>query len=232
MLILVGSAIIVFEAIRHLVDGTEVERLGVGIAVLGVSVVVNLVVSRDLSTARARRTDSPALDGDAAHLRTDALTSVGVLVGAGPRRRSPAPTGSTRSIALVVAAAIVVTGVRIALAAPRACSSTRRCRTRSSTRSARWSRTFADARRRRLPRAARRRAGARRYVDLHVQFRAGTSLEDAHRIAHELQDAIASRLGRADVLIHLEPEDRVRPGEEVTTGEPPPVRPMAGSPWG
>ena len=60
-----------------------------------------------------------------------------------------------------------------------------------------------------------RRAGARRYVDLHVQFRSGTSLEDAHRTAHELQERIASRLARADVLIHLEPEDRVRPGEEL-----------------
>jgi divalent metal cation (Fe/Co/Zn/Cd) transporter len=58
-----------------------------------------------------------------------------------------------------------------------------------------------------------RRAGARRYIDLHVQFRAGTSLESAHRTAHALQDRIAERLGGADVLIHLEPEDRVRPGE-------------------
>ncbi len=55
-----------------------------------------------------------------------------------------------------------------------------------------------------------RRAGARRYVDLHVQFRAGTTLEDAHGIAHELQDRIAARLNGADVLIHLEPEDKVR----------------------
>jgi divalent metal cation (Fe/Co/Zn/Cd) transporter len=50
-----------------------------------------------------------------------------------------------------------------------------------------------------------------------VQFRAGTSLEDAHRTAHELQDVIAGRLDRADVLIHLEPQDRVRPGEELAT---------------
>ena len=50
---------------------------------------------------------------------------------------------------------------------------------------------------------------------MHVQFRAGTSLEDAHRTAHELQDLIEARLGDADVLIHLEPEDRVRPGEEI-----------------
>jgi cation diffusion facilitator family transporter len=60
-----------------------------------------------------------------------------------------------------------------------------------------------------------RRAGSRRYVDLHVQFRAGTSLEAAHRTAHRLQDVIAARLRGADVLIHLEPEDRVRPGEEL-----------------
>ena len=60
-----------------------------------------------------------------------------------------------------------------------------------------------------------RRAGPRRYVDVHVQFRSGTTLEDAHAIAHELQDTIRDRLRGADVLIHLEPEDRVRPGEEI-----------------
>ena len=55
-----------------------------------------------------------------------------------------------------------------------------------------------------------RSAGARRYVDLHVQFRAGTTLERAHQTAHELQAEIAGRLDGADVLIHLEPEDRIR----------------------
>jgi ferrous-iron efflux pump FieF len=60
-----------------------------------------------------------------------------------------------------------------------------------------------------------RRAGPRRYVDVHIQFRSGTTLEDAHAIAHELQDTIRGNLRGADVLIHLEPEDRVRPGEEV-----------------
>ena len=60
-----------------------------------------------------------------------------------------------------------------------------------------------------------RRAGARRYVDLHVQFRHGTTLEEAHRTAHELQDAIRAELNGADVLIHLEPADKVRPGAEL-----------------
>src|SRR5205823_1302417 len=60
-----------------------------------------------------------------------------------------------------------------------------------------------------------RKAGNRRYVDLHLQFESGTSLEDAHRTAHEVQEEIGDRLPRADVLIHLEPEDRVRPGERI-----------------
>jgi cation diffusion facilitator family transporter len=60
-----------------------------------------------------------------------------------------------------------------------------------------------------------RRAGSRRHIDMHVQFRAGTTLEDAHQTAHELQEAIAERLDRADILIHLEPEDRVKPGTEI-----------------
>ena len=54
-----------------------------------------------------------------------------------------------------------------------------------------------------------RRAGSRRYIDLHVQFRSGTSLERAHELSHELQAEIRSRLRGADVLIHLEPEDSV-----------------------
>ena len=55
VLILVGSVVIAFEAVRHLIEGTGVQRLGVGIAVLAVSIVVNLLVSRTLSRARRRR---------------------------------------------------------------------------------------------------------------------------------------------------------------------------------
>ena len=58
-------------------------------------------------------------------------------------------------------------------------------------------------------------AGAARHVDLHVQFRAPTTLESAHETTHELQDAISARLRNADILIHIEPEDRVRPGTEI-----------------
>jgi divalent metal cation (Fe/Co/Zn/Cd) transporter len=44
-------------------------------------------------------------------------------------------------------------------------------------------------------------------VDLHVQFRDGTSLKRAHALSHQLQSEIRRRLRGADVLIHLEPEE-------------------------
>ncbi len=111
MLILVGAGIIVFEATRRLVVGAEVEHLGVGIAVIGCLGGRQPGVSAYLGR-RARELRSAALEGDAAHLRADALTSVGVLVGLG----LVAITGSDAFdpiAALVVAVAIVVAGLRI-----------------------------------------------------------------------------------------------------------------------
>jgi cation diffusion facilitator family transporter len=221
MLILVGSAVIVYEAIHRLVNGGGVDHLGLGIGVIAASTVANLVVSTIIGR-QARVHDSPALEGDAAHLRTDAFTSAGVVLGL-VLVQSTGDDWIDPVVALAVAAAIVVSGVRIL---------------------SRSSRVLVDEA---LPedelaaiRAAvlelgprgvvgyhklrTRRAGARRYVDLHLQFRSGTTLESAHDIAHELQGAIARRLGgNVDVLIHLEPEDRLRPGSEIPATPPPPA---------
>src|SRR2546430_680153 len=111
MLILVGSGVIAFEAIRHLVLGSKVERLGIGLAVVAVSAASNLVVG-GIVARRAQRTESAALEGDAAHLRTDALTSLGVLVGLGLVQVTGADWIDP-VVALAVAGAIVVSGVRI-----------------------------------------------------------------------------------------------------------------------
>jgi cation diffusion facilitator family transporter len=211
MLILVGAGIIVFESVRRLADPPHVESLGIGIGVIAFSMVANVAVSAYLYR-QADATDSPALAGDAAHLRTDALTSGGVLVGlvlvelTGIDWLDPVT-------ALVVAVAIVLAGLRIL--------------TRSS-------RVLVDEV---LPedelaairgvldghgtdeiagyhKLRARRAGSRRYVDLHVQFHEGTTLARAHELSHELQEEIRGRVRGADVLIHLEPEKRPAGGAQ------------------
>jgi cation diffusion facilitator family transporter len=55
-----------------------------------------------------------------------------------------------------------------------------------------------------------RRAGAGRHIDLHVQYRTGTSLERAHDLAHEMRAAIEEAIPGAEVLIHAEPETSYR----------------------
>ena len=218
ILILVGSAAIAFQAIRHLAGGNQVQSIGVGIAVVAFSLVLNVIVSAVIAR-NARRTDSPALEGDAAHLRTDALTSLAVLVGlalvkiTGAQWLDPV-------VALLVASTIVVTGIRLLMGSSRvlvdeALPSEEVALIRGAIEQ------FGPEGVVGYHELRTRRAGSRRYVDLHVQFRHGTSLEDAHRTAHELQDVIGARLGGADVLIHLEPQDRVRPGEEIASAGSP-----------
>jgi cation diffusion facilitator family transporter len=209
VLILIGSGVIVYAAVRSLVLGPELHALGFGIAVLAFSTVVNLGVSAWLFR-RARETHSAALEGDAAHLRTDAYTSGGVLVGlalvqiTGAEWLDPA-------VALVIAGAIVVTGLRIVVRSwgvlvDEALPDQELATIRETIEA------FAGRGVVGYHQLRTRRAGARRYIDLHLQFASGTSLEDAHGTAHALQDEIARRLpGGADVLIHLEPADKVRP---------------------
>jgi cation diffusion facilitator family transporter len=203
VLILAGAAIIIYESVHRLITPTAVDSLGVGIAVIGVSAVANMGVSTYLYR-QARLTDSPALEGDAAHLRTDAYTSLGVLVGLVLVK----VTGAERldSItALLIAVAIVWSGVRLVTRSSRvlvdeALPDEELAVVRETIDA------YAASEVSGFHKLRARRAGSRRHIDLHVQFRSGTSLERAHHVSHELQDAIAARLRDADVLIHLEPE--------------------------
>ncbi len=203
MLILVGAGIIIYEATHRLVDGAEVDALGVGIAVMGFSVVANLIVSTILSR-QARTHESPALEGDAAHLRTDALTSAGVLAGL-VLVEITGVVAFDSITALVVAAAIVVAGIRII----RRSSGVLVDEVLPDEEMDRIEAAIAAARTREVAgyhKLRARRAGSRRYIDLHVQYRSGTSLERAHELAHKMRDEIEADIRRAEVLIHVEPE--------------------------
>jgi cation diffusion facilitator family transporter len=203
LLILVGAGVIVYEASRRLGGGHSLDKVGLGIGAVAVSLMVNLGVSEYLGR-RARQYDSAALHGDAAHLRADSLTSVGVLVAlvlvqiTGESAFDPA-------VALVVAAAIVVAGFRILSRSSRVLID----EVLPPEELEAIEGAIADAMAPEVSgyhKLRARQAGSRRHIDLHVQFRPGTTLERAHSLAHRLQAAIAGRLAGADVLIHMEPE--------------------------
>ncbi len=224
VLILVGAGVIIYAATASLVSGAELESLGFGIGVIAFASIVNLLVSAWLFR-RAHETQSPALEGDAAHLRTDAYTSLGVLVGLALVEWTD-QTWLDPAVALVIAAAIVVTGLRLVARSWRVLVDEALPEEELAAIEAAIT-EFARSEVVGYHKLRTRRAGARRYVDLHLQFRAGTTLEAAHGIAHDLQDRIAARLRGADVLIHLEPEDMIREdpiGGAVLASRPPDLR--------
>ena len=215
MLILVGAGIIVYEATHRLVVGSDVERLGIGIAVMGFSVLANLIVSTVLYR-QARAHESPALEGDAAHLRTDALTSAGVLGGL-LLVEVTGVVAFDSITALVVAAAIVVAGLRIIRRSSGVLVD-------EALPEAEMDRVEAAIAAVRTPEVAGyhklrgHSAGPRRYIDLHVQYRSGTSLERAHELAHEMRASIEVVMPGAEVLIHVEPETSVRDPSRARSG--------------
>jgi cation diffusion facilitator family transporter len=208
LLLLLGAGFIAFEAVRRLVDGGKVDSIGVGIGAVAVAAGINLVVSSYLSRAGSS-TGSPALDATAADLRIDAIVSLGVLMSLIVIRITGA-TWIDPLVGLVVVAVISATGIRILLDASRRLADEALPLDELSAlmgvvNSFLGDRVvgFHDLR--------GRHVGSHHQVDLHLQFAAGTSLEDAHFIAHQLEDAIVDRLPGTTVLVHLEPEDRVRP---------------------
>jgi cation diffusion facilitator family transporter len=212
-LILFGAAIITYQAVARLISGARVHEIGVGVGVIGASVLVNLVVSRVIAR-RARQTSSAALEGDAMHLSADAASSVAVLVGLVLISITHA-YWIDPVVALIVAVAIVAAGARIlrrssGVLIDEALPESELDLIRDTIRRLGGERGVVGFHELRT-----RRAGARRYVDVHLQFAAGTTLEAAHGTAHALTDAICAQLPGADVLIHVEPADRVRPGSEI-----------------
>ncbi|MGB7589500.1 MAG: cation diffusion facilitator family transporter [Solirubrobacterales bacterium] len=215
LLILVGAAIIVYEAIHRLVTGAKVETLGVGIAVMGLSVVANLLVSAVLSR-QAKVHDSPALAGDAAHLRTDAFTSAGVLVGLAVVQVTGLVAFDSIT-ALVVATAIVYAGLQIVRSSSgvlvdEALPEAEMDRIESAIAAARTPEVAG------YHKLRARRGGRRRYIDLHVQYRSGTTLERAHESTHDLRRSIEAAIPSAEVLIHAEPETSLRDPSDARSG--------------
>lgn len=80
ILIFVAAIWIIVEAIEKMIHGGAMDNLGLGMAIMGISAVVNFGVSSYLMLV-AKQTDSVALEADALHLRTDVYTSSGVFVG-------------------------------------------------------------------------------------------------------------------------------------------------------
>ncbi len=80
VLILGAAVAIIYEAAHRLFDPQPVEKIGLGIALAVLSSALNFGLAWSM-LKKAREVDSMALEADARHLFTDVVTSAGVVAG-------------------------------------------------------------------------------------------------------------------------------------------------------
>lgn len=210
-LILLAAVSIAWAAVERLRDPRPLEQIGMGLAVSVGASAVNLIVALVLLRA-GKRHNSVTLEANAQHLFTDVWTSVGVLAGVG----LVALTGWQRLdpiVALVVAANIVWTGVRIVRSSALGLMDT-------ALPAAERDRALAVLERYAQPpvkyHALRtRQAGARRFVSVHVLVPGAWSVARGHELLEHIEAEIRTALPRVTVFTHLEALEDPRSWDDV-----------------
>ena len=203
LLILVAAAFIIYEATRKMIYGTHLLNLELGMGVMLFSVVVNILVSRQLRRV-AKATDSLALEADAWHLTTDVWTSLAVLVGLGLVRLSGwhflDPLAALVVAALIVKVAVDLTGKSLGGLLDTSLPDQERERIEAIVR--KHAGELVE-----IHQLRSRKAGAERHLDFHLVVNKEETVEQAHTLADDLEEHIRQELPHTTVVIHLEPCD-------------------------
>jgi cation diffusion facilitator family transporter len=211
LLIFLAAVWIIYEAVDKLVHGADLKYLGHGLMVMGISGIMNLVVATILKKSSIQNR-SVALEADAAHLYADVYTSAGVFLGlavitAASRFFKSDLAWLDPVIAIGVAVLILATAYRITRKSffPLLDSSA------SPVEIAKIEGVMKEFGSNGVDfhKLRTRRAGGSLYVDLHMGFKPGMSLEQGHDLSHTLTAQIEEALPGTKVLAHLEPSSTI-----------------------
>lgn len=200
-LILLAGAWILVTATGRFIRPLPLRNLDWGLAVLGVATAANYLTARFLLRV-SREADSVALEADASHLMADVLTSLGVLVGVALAWFVHEPR-----VDAVVGALVAVYLLRMGWGVYRQ-SLGGLMDTRLPPREEAVIREILDAHRADIVEyhALRsRRAGVRRFIDLHLVLHRTLTVGKAHQLSDHLEEHIEQALPGTDITIHVEP---------------------------
>jgi cation diffusion facilitator family transporter len=204
ILIFIAAGIIIIEAGQKLAETTGLPEVDLGIVVMGISVIMNLVVSRYLYKV-AKEEESMALEADALHLRTDIWTSLGIFLGliimkiTGIEQLDPI-------IALGVALFIIKAGWDMMKRSGRDLLDEKlppdeEAKIREIL--SKHSDQFLGYHNLRS-----RKSGSERFVDFHIVIKYDTPIEAGHSLAGMIKSEIKAELKSCDVIVHIEPCDK------------------------
>ena len=203
VLILVAALAIIWAAVQRLITPQPLEALGLGLALSLLSSVLNGALAWAM-LRKAREHRSMALEGDARHLFTDVWTSIGVVVGLAAVHA----TGwlwLDGVIAIALALNIAREGVHLVW---RSADGLMDRALEPAVRDD-IDRTLEQFRHQaiRFDHVVTRRAGQRRFVDLHMHMPAAWSLGRAAAVRTSVEQALMSAVPGLRATIQLLPMD-------------------------
>jgi len=210
LLIVIAAVWIVAEAINKILNPRPLETIDWGIAVMLLSVVANIIVSRLLFLV-GKRADSPALIADAWHLRTDVWTSAGVLTGlaiiwVGARLWPEVDLSWIDPLAAIVVAILILrAALELTLGAIKDLIDTS-----PPAHEMYWLTGYLESwypTVRSIHRIRTRKSGASRFIDLHIVVDPAMTVSDSHAITEKMTAAVREKLSGADLTVHIEPCD-------------------------
>ena len=203
LLILLAAGIIIYEAIIKLFGDAIIEFIEAGIVVMGISAVMNFVISRYLMKV-AKKHRSLALEADALHLKTDVYTSAGVFFGLIAVRM----TGEfiiDPIVAIIVAVIIVEAAIRLTRRSTyelldHSLTAEEEAAIRETIKATTGESNAYHGLR-------TRRSGRESFIDFHLVLPKSLPIEKAPQICDELEQKIIARLPNSNLSIHVEPCD-------------------------
>ena len=202
VLIFGAAFYIIWEAMHKLRAGiVEVESLGLGAAVMGVSAIANYFVSRHLLNV-AIKTDSVALEADALHLRTDVYTSVGVLGGLVAIKLTGIPMLDP-IVVIVVALMIIKAAWDLTKTAFFHILDVKLPNDEEAVIHEvmnRFTGRFIEYHKLRT-----RKSGHIRHIDMHLVVPEQITVEEGHALSHQITADIEKCLPHSHILVHIEP---------------------------
>ena len=205
-ILLFGTVIyILITAINRLVHKPPIERIDVGVIVMGISAVGCFLVSRYL-VAVSKRTKSLALKSNGQHLTADCVTSIGVLAALALSKLSGLLWVDS-AMAILIAVWMAVGAWHLAVEA-----FDHLIDKRLSDEELDQIETILKDHPEVLGhhRLRTRLSGNMRYIDMHIVVPNEWSVVQAHSVADELEKKIAFELSPAQVVIHVDPFDAAK----------------------
>lgn len=205
-MIIIAAVLILAKAYTAVRTGAALDNTGLGLAINTAAAAINGLWAYLLIT-RGTAWRSPALVADGWHLVTDVVTSAGVIVGL-----ILAVVTGWQILDPIIAAAIAVnilwTGYKIALESmsrlmDQAASAEIETQIRNVIATNGHGALQAHDIR-------TRQAGRALFIEFHLVVPGAMTVEQAHEICDRLEDAIEAEIDGSEVVIHVEPDHKVK----------------------